>query len=236
MYLVAFPIVTIHAQSGRFGGTQILGDWFTPIQKSGKGVYAFSIRLDPKGNFQLYRIQLHPDTNWEEGRYEGKWKERIDPDGQGSYLELVAEVCRIYTSRTLLQRRALLRGFDCDHLVMEARWEAPDPDSGEVRIVLEPDVYGDHRTVFFRPSPPSEANWHREKWAMVFSDGQENLAWGIDLKNHRKNSVGWLIPRTKQQDRNLSQVTVLEIVDSSLRFSVKPGSHPPRTGDFLRLP
>lgn len=108
---------------------------------------------------------------WEEARYEGKWVQNAD------HWKLNTEICHVYTSRSLMERRALLRAYDCDHLVMELRWE-------EGMAKLSPSMYGENSEIIFR-RPLNELGRTprtKEKWGRVFFDGNRFIVWGIDIR------------------------------------------------------
>jgi hypothetical protein len=201
------------------------GDWFTHIQKAGKGYYAYQIRLKKNGEFQLYRVNLHPAMRWEEARYEGVWTET------NNSLELETKNCRVYTSRNLLARRALLRAFDCDHLRMGFRLEKTESSEAVSIAILSPDMYGENSRIHFH-RPLGKENG---KWALVFRDGVRNLAWGIDLKRYKKGQAAKLFSTTRMQP---VPIRFNRVVETSLEWSLLDvqNSNSPQNGDFIQLP
>lgn len=201
------------------------GDWFTHIQKAGKGYYAYQIRLEKNGEFQLYRVNLHPAMRWEEARYEGIWTKT------NNSLELKTKNCRVYTSRNLLARRALLRAFDCDHLRMGFRLEKSESPAAVSIGVLSPDMYGENSRIEFHRPLGNENG----EWALVFRDGTRNLAWGIDLRRYKKGQTAKLHSTTMKRPVS---VRFDRVVETSLEWSLLDvqDSNSPQNGDFIQLP
>ncbi|MCC5814378.1 MAG: hypothetical protein JJT78_06445, partial [Leptospira sp.] len=65
--------MSIRSNSG-ISKSSVQGDWFSPIQAYTPGAFTYQLRLHSNGEFQLFKILLHPDMRWEEARYRGRWK------------------------------------------------------------------------------------------------------------------------------------------------------------------
>jgi hypothetical protein len=211
--------------------TEWEGDYFSEIQSLNSSSYVQSIRLQKNGKFYLYRILLHPEKKWEESRYEGRWEK--SRKSENSDISLQVESCRYYTSRNLMDRRALLRAFDCEHVVMgfkktENIQENLDETLKKSKFVLSPDQYGnDHSAAFFRFLP-----LQTNPYAIVISVEEDQLAWGIDLSRFKSNQVAKLL---SPNGTHLQDVKLVEIVETSFRWKSDFKDSIP-IGSFIQLP
>lgn len=169
------------------------------------------LRLQKNGKFYLYRILLHPEKKWEESRYVGKWKQSED-----SELSLQVESCLYYTSRNLMDRRALLRAFDCEHVVMGFKKSEKFQNGSEKAVhksefTLNPDQYGkEHSAQFFRFLP-----LQTNSYAIVISVQEDYLAWGIDLSYFKTNQVAKLL---SPSGAYLQDVKLVDVVETSFSW------------------
>lgn len=225
------------------------GDYFSTIIPMAQGVKVYTLRLSEDRSFQLFILELHPTTNWEESRYTGVWKSGPEMEKN---LELLVKECTVYTSRHILDRRALVRKFDCDHLVFVLNPYSPDtspnqrsltPERKESKILgfpgldgnlaktkflLSPSMYGSDPGVLFAKLPFSSA----KTWALVFSDGKRNYAWGIDLKRYKKGETAFLTSELGGWE----PVTLSEVVETSVGWEQKKDSLNTGKHRFLALP
>jgi len=219
------PISSKNLKDSESSNISWASDYFTEIIGLVNSSYTQHLRLHKNGKFQLFRILLHPGKNWEESRYEGKWKP-ISSDR----IILNPSSCRIYTSRSLLDRRALTRAFDCDHIEMEfTRLSSfnkyhPQLESFELR----PDQYGSlHGEKMNRFK-----NRSNTQLAVVLSINKELIAWGIGLRFYKPKQKGKII---SDDGIFLQDIILDEVVETSFRFSgTKTNSI--KIGDLIHLP
>lgn len=204
------------------------GDYISEIQSLPNSSFTQIIRLQKNGKFYLYRILLHPEKKWEESRYEGLWKKSGD-----SEIALQVESCRYYASRNLMDRRALLRAFDCEHIVMvfkkkEDIQKNSDSTLKKSDFILSPDQYGkDHSAMFFRFLP-----FQTNPYAIVISVGEDQLAWGIALSHFKANQVAKLL---SPNGSYLNDVKLVDVVETSLRWK-SDSKALISIGSFIQLP
>ncbi|WCL47555.1 hypothetical protein [Leptospira sp. GIMC2001] len=217
LFLLGGSAINADSQSLKFNG-----DWTTHIHKTDLGAFSYQLRILDNHNFQLYRLNLHPDMRWEEARYEGKWKWNQD-----SSLSLKPESCRIYTSTDLMRRRALLRSYDCDHIEMISSLGDIDTSSSEVKLIISPNEYGAGNSTHFFRSPKYSGG----KTAIVFTDGVRFLAWGIDLKYSKK---GQKIRLVSKADKKIYSASIYSVAETALEFKLDSPLIP-SPGDFILL-
>lgn len=200
-------------------------DYFTEIITLVNSSYTQHLRLHKNGKFQLYRILLHSKRNWEESRYEGKWKQLSDDK-----IILRPNSCRVYTSRTLVDRRALTRAYDCDHIEMIfAKQINPIKTQAQLeRFELRPDQYGSGHG----ESMNRFKNANNTQIAVVLSSNNDLIAWGIGLSFYKPGQRGRIL---SDVGIPLQEITIKEVIETSFRFTPSK-SNSIKIGDIIQLP
>lgn len=200
-------------------------DYFTEIITLVNSSYTQHLRLHKNGKFQLYRILLHSKRNWEESRYEGKWKQLSDDK-----IMLSPNSCRVYTSRTLVDRRALTRAFDCDHVEMIfSRQINPSKTQAQLeRFELRPDQYGAKHGEFMHRFK----NANNTQIAVVLSSNDDLIAWGIGLSFYKPGQRGIIL---SDVGIPLQEISLKEVIETSFRFTPTK-SNSIKIGDIIQLP
>ncbi|WP_408611950.1 hypothetical protein [Leptospira ainazelensis] len=155
------------------------GEYYSKIEKLEEGYFVRQLFLDTNpakknSKFIFTQLSVTLSKNREETRIEGIAK----PAKTG--FQLVPESCRVFTNRESGNRWALLRAYDCDHLIFELESRRQN------FISIQPDFIpgtpsGEYRKAI--SSDPSRIS------ALVLESGGKILeVWGLRLSRVRKNA------------------------------------------------
>nr|WP_245667265.1 hypothetical protein [Leptospira tipperaryensis] len=195
------------------------GEYYSKIQKLEEGYFVRQLFLDvtsarknPKFIFTQLSVTL--SKNREETRIEGIAK----PTRNG--FQLVPESCRIFTNRESGNRWALVRAYDCDHLVFELESKKSN------FILIRPD--------FIPNTPPSgeyrkaiSSDINRISALVLESGGKTLEVWGLRLSRVRKNASIVL----EKENGKRYPVRALETIETSGQVTAE--GVPVDKGDIL---
>ncbi|WP_425529226.1 hypothetical protein [Leptospira stimsonii] len=194
------------------------GEYYSKIQKLEEGYFVRQLFLDanttkknPKFIFTQLSVTL--SKNREETRIEGIAK----PTKTG--FRLAPESCRVFTNRESGNRWALVRAYDCDHLVFEL--ESKKPNS----IFIQPDFIPGTPSGEYRKSISSDPN--RISALVLESGGKILEVWGLRLSRVRKNASIVL----EKEDGKRYPIRALETIETT--GQVTSEGIPVNKGDIL---
>lgn len=196
----------------------VSGEYYSKIQKLEEGYFVRQLFLDasptkknPKFIFTQLSVTL--SKNREETRIEGIAKTTK------TGFQLVPESCRVFTNRESGNRWALVRAYDCDHLVFELASKKPNS------ISIEPDFIPGTPSGEYRKAISSDPN--RISALVLESGGKILEVWGLRLSRVRKNATIVL----EKEDGKRYPVRALETIETTGQVTAE--GIPVNKGDIL---
>ncbi|MBE7413547.1 MAG: hypothetical protein L6Q54_05900 [Leptospiraceae bacterium] len=192
------------------------GEWFSNVSREPKGfsvreLYVFKTFHSRK--FVLSQINFNETRKWEETRYFGKWSYENEKNDS---IRLQAENCSVYATSELGKRWALIRAFDCDHLIFYSKI------STDQEMTLTPSMNFHASENFQR----IQTNPNYIQSIVILTDSKNFTSWGLRLNQTRKGSTQYI---EKRNSNKKIPVQVQETVDSSGSY-IAEGVE---IGDFL---